>query len=230
MKALRRIDLTGTENTRDLGGYPLKNGKATAFGKFLRSAFPSGLTPADEAFLSDMQITTVIDLRSAFELQRAPCHFADRPGFTYHNFHLSGGDIMRDGEEQVSPSYMAITRCNNMPKVLRVLANAPGGCLFHCAAGKDRTGTLAAILLLLAGAQDADIIADYTITEIYLQQLIAELKNLPDFPEYMTQAKPKYMADFLHLFQEAYGTAEDYMHKIGLTAAEIKKLREKLIA
>lgn len=230
MKSLRRIPLTGTENTRDLGGYPLPEGKMTAFGRFLRSGVPNGLTQKDEALLLDMGITTIIDLRSGPELTRTPCHFAKTPGFFYHHLPLSGGDVMMGGADRVPLSYMEMTTCKNMPGIFQTIAHAPGGCLYHCTAGKDRTGTVSAILLLLAGVCHEDIVADYMVTQIYLERLIKELARMPDLPAYIVRSQPEYMQEFLFLFHTKHVSAESYLKEIGLTAKEIESIKCKLLA
>lgn len=229
MQPLRRIPLSGTENTRDLGGHPLPDGKMTAFGHFLRSGVPKELSPQDEALLLEMGITTIIDLRSEEELVRTPCHFADNSGFSYHHFPLSGGDVMLEGEDRIPYSYLEMTKCANAKNVFQAIANSSGGCLYHCTAGKDRTGTVSAILLLLAGAAEEDIVADYMITSIYLERLLKELSGMPDLPAYLGRSQPAYMQAFLNFFATEYRTAKQYLQGIGLSPAEISQIKEKLI-
>lgn len=226
----RRIPLTGTENTRDIGGYPLKSSHMTRYGVFLRSGVPTGLSPDDETLLRQMSITTIIDLRGDDELERTPCYFASLIGFSYHHLPLSGGDVMREGEDKISASYFDMTRCPSMIKIFKILANMNGGCLYHCTAGKDRTGVVSAILQLLAGMDEVDIIVDYSISHLYLAKLLERLKSdFVDLPAYLGNSNPEYMKDFIDRFSEAYGSAQDYLLDIGLTDGEITALRKKLI-
>lgn len=227
---LRRIKLQGTENTRDLGGYPTKDGRMTRYGMFLRSGVPQGLGKNDVETLKNMGITTVIDLRSQPELERTPCHLRGIEGFQYHNFHVISDGFMADGENSIPTSYLSMCKGPHMPAIFQIVADMPGGVLYHCTAGKDRTGTLSAILLMLAGVETPDIIADYTMTYPYLANLRRSLcEDHPDFPAYLHRSDPEYMEEFLRLFEQAYGTAENYLQALGLTLDSIRRIKDKLL-
>jgi len=104
------------------------------------------------------------------------------------------------------------------------------GVLYHCTAGKDRTGVISAILLSLVGASQCDILADYQISYAYTIKLIRQLcKENPDFPAYIVEPRIEYMEKFLELFNEKYGSSEKYLLEIGLTDLEIEKLKKKLL-
>lgn len=228
---LRRIKLQGTENTRDLGGYPTNDGAMTRYEMFLRSGVPQGLGENDIETLKNMGITTVIDLRSQPELDRTPCHLGDIEGFHYHNFHVISDGFMSEGEASIPTSYLSMCKGPHMPAIFQIIADRPGGVLYHCTAGKDRTGTLSAILLLLAGVENVDITADYTMTYPYLANLRRTMHDdHPDFPAYLHRSNPEYMEEFLRLFEQEYGTAETYLQTIGLTSESIQRIKEKLLA
>ena len=226
----RRIPLEGTENTRDLGGYPIGRDKMTKYGVFLRSGLPRGLSENDESMLKLMGITTIIDLRSPAEVSRRPSFFEGHPGFLYHHLHLTGEGGILEGQDQIGLSYFNMTKGESAPKIFRHMASMEGGCLFHCTAGKDRTGTISAILLLLAGAKQSDIVADYCISYSYLAELIRGLKvDYPDLPAYLGRSDPDFMEDFLRRFLAEYGSAEAYLRGLSLSAGEIEALRDKLV-
>lgn len=231
MYCRRRIPFTGTHNTRDLGGYPISAAHRTKYGVFLRSDLPTAFNESEEKLLQEMDIKTIIDLRNDEELARMPCHFQSSETFTYHHFSLSGTEEFdRHGEEGIPKSYFKISQCPNMPKILKIIANSPGGCLYHCAAGKDRTGVVSALLLMTAGVTKADIISDYCVSDIYLTELISMLKtDFPDLPAYVGLSKPYYMANFLDLFEEKYKNIDNYFSEIGLSADEVNSLRQKLV-
>lgn len=225
----RRIILDGTDNTRDLGGYPIGKNGMTQYGVFLRSAVPTGLSEEDCRLLRDMNITTVVDLRSDAEVDRTACYFDGREGFAYHHLEITGSGHMRGGQESIPEAYMSMLQCDAMPKIFRVFSAAPGGCLFHCSAGKDRTGITAAVLLMLAGVDDLDIIADYVLTYPYLVRLLEMISpDDPDFPAYIMRSDPEYIRGFLKLFHEKYGDAQTYLTDISLTEEEITRLKAKL--
>lgn len=117
-----------------------------------------------------------------------------------------------------------------MCKVMRQIASAPKGVLFHCAAGKDRTGCTAALLLLLCCVPQADVVADYQVSETYLQEIIRRLrKERPNAPAHLGRSRAEYMEETLALLTDKYGTAEDYLRAIGLTDEELNLLRGKLL-
>lgn len=226
----RRIILSNTDNTRDLGGYPIGTDKATRFGVFIRSAVPTDLREEDCLYLKNRGITTVIDFRTQEEVERTPSFFANREDFTYHHLSIRGSRRMREGKDKIPEAYMTMLNSDSMADIFKILAHTDGGCFYHCTAGKDRTGVVSALLLMLAGVDELDIIADYVITYPYLVRLLESLPlDDPDFPAYVIRSEPAYMKGFLHLFREKYRTAENYLMEIGLIEGEIEKLKNKLV-
>lgn len=117
-----------------------------------------------------------------------------------------------------------------MREVFTTIANAPEGVLFHCTAGKDRSGVVSAILLALAGVADEDIIYDYTISrELNKERLEAFLAAHPEIDREVVLANEKTMDRFLQMLREKHGSIEEYLLDMGLTEDEIQKLKNKLI-
>ena len=156
----RRIVLGKMLNLRDLGGYPAAEGRTTRWGVLLRGDNPMGLSDGDAAWLLGHGFTTIIDLRSPAEQEFLPDELANRPGFSYHFIPMSGGEKLPNEEELIGLGYFrTLERKEIVREVLETIADAPGGVLFHCMAGKDRTGCIAALLLTLAGVDRLDILA-----------------------------------------------------------------------
>lgn len=228
---IKRIKLGQTMNLRDLGGYQTADGRVTAWGRNFRSACPQGLSDADVAYARDtLGITTVIDLRGAFENERQKCGLAGVDGIEYHNIPLlSDFDYGMDkfGGESY---YLMAEHVPSMSELFRTIANARGSVLFHCTAGKDRTGMTAAILLMLVGVEDIDIIADYQVSRTYIDPLVQYLKaNYPEMPQHAGESPVEYIRDFMARFRERWGGVESYFDYLGLTAEEVGKLRERMI-
>ena len=102
--------------------------------------------------------------------------------------------------------------------------------LFHCTAGKDRTGLFAALLLSLAGVSRADILADYQVSETYLADIIQRIRRVvPDLAPFAGASRSDYLDGCLDLLEEAYGSAEGYLRTIGVTGAELNALLKKLL-
>ena len=102
---LRRIPLGTMLNLRDLGGYPIAGGGCTAWGRMLRGDNPAGLSDEDLQWLLDREITTVIDLRSAGELERKLDQLSADPNFFYHHIPMVGGERLPNLEQDVGRSY-----------------------------------------------------------------------------------------------------------------------------
>lgn len=117
-----------------------------------------------------------------------------------------------------------------MRQIYRSIAQAPQGVLFHCSAGKDRSGVVSAILLLLAEVGDKDIIENYMMTKEYNAKRFAlARKNYPDVDINIIIPREEFILRFLQLFREKYGNAENYMRSIGVLSEEIERIRGKLL-
>ena len=229
---LRHIPLGNMNNLRDLGGYPAAGGRVTAWERLLRGDNPTGLTEKDIEWLVDRDITTVIDLRSEGETKRKPDQLAGETDFRYFHAPMLGGERMPNLERDVGRGYFQVLdRKESACRILRLIAEAPGGVLFHCTAGKDRTGMVAALLLSLAGVSREDILADYQVSEIYLAEIIRRIRmSVPDLVPFAGMSKSKYMAECLALLDEAYGSVSGYLRAAGLSELEMAALRAKVLA
>lgn len=130
----------------------------------------------------------------------------------------------------VASSYMEMINEHKLIlPIMKILANVNNGILYHCTAGKDRTGVISALLLSLAGVQQVDIVADYQISQYYLSRMLEEFcKNNKDVPAEVITPKREYMEDFLNIFYKKYNSVEKYLYFIGLNNNEIIKLKQKL--
>lgn len=228
---LRRIPLGEMNNLRDLGGYPTGDGRVTVWERFLRGDNPTGLSQRDLDWLLERGITTVVDLRSGEEVERKPDQLSSCPGFDYHHIGLVGGDVLPNLEADIGRAYFGtLERKISMCQVLRIMAKAPGGTLFHCTAGKDRTGMTAMLLLALAGVGREDILADYQVSETYLYEIIRHIRAMvPDLAPFAGASKSGYMAECMDLLLAKYGGVPAYLRAIGLTDGEMDALRAKLL-
>ena len=220
--------LETTMNTRDLGGYPCGDGGETRWGVLLRSDKIPAPSERDIAYLKELGITAVIDLRTDAEAEDSPNGLAGA-GFDYRRLPITEGSSVPQTEADVPLSYLCIAADPNMPEVFRTIVGAEGGVLFGCSAGKDRTGVVSAVILLLCGVGDEDIIDNYMLTKeccVPLWKMIREA--LPQFDLNIVIPKEKYMSGFLRLFRERYGTAENYLLSLGLSPKEIGAVKRKL--
>lgn len=229
---MRRIPLAHMMNLRDLGGYAAQDGKTTLFGRLLRSDAPIGLPSEEIRVLTDLGIRTAIDLRSEEETQRRPCSLKDTAGIAYIPIPFVVGSRSPKTREEVPEIYLEIAAdFPAMRQIMCTISHAEGTVLFFCAAGKDRTGVVAALLLLLAGVERNDILADYQVSYTYIRSMIADLlKKEPERPPFTGHSDMEYMDAFLDRFEAVYGLVSDYLRTIGLTWEEIELLCMKLTA
>ena len=213
-------------NFRDLGGYRRKNGITTKCGAIARSNLLMHASEEDIAKLTSLGFTTIVDLRTDMELEKYTHQLSDHPDFTY--IHAKCDNWWRDpfyGPEESAMYYMMLTFLHdNVRGVLSAIADAEGGVIFNCHAGKDRTGITAAICLLLAGVEDRDIIDDYakTYTAYWGDVPREELAGKKLIPV------PENMEMFLAMFRARYGTVEEYCRIIGLPREKMLAIRRKL--
>lgn len=242
----RHIPLQGSFNLRDLGGYSTAKGQ-TAWRRYWRADSLHRLRPDALATLIELGCRTVIDLRYDTEIATRPNPLATgQRSVSYHNVSLFEGldptlPGMADTKDVLLVLYcLALdTHGRQFVRVLRLMADAPGGVLFHCTAGKDRTGMIAAFLLLLAGVSRREIVADYALTGEYAPAMFAALRAeqvaddslksiiAPSSPLLLSEAGT--MAAFLEHLDQVHGGAETYLLAQGLRAEEIARLRARLM-
>ncbi|MGN0299441.1 MAG: GNAT family N-acetyltransferase [Lachnospiraceae bacterium] len=222
--------LETTKNTRDLGGYRTKEGKLTKFHSILRSDRQLQSSAKDMNFLIEHNITTIIDLRAKELVECVPSSFSGVAGFQYFNYPMEEGSRIPESEAAVPESYMEIAAAKEMPNVFRCIANAESGVMYHCSAGKDRTGVVSAILLLHAGVSDKEIVQDYVDTKEYLAEILKTIPiNFPRINMNIVTPCPAYMTEFLRRFRDTYVDTDHYFRQLGLTEKEREKIRRKLV-
>lgn len=233
MQYARRVPLAGAINVRDLGGYPTADGRVTPFGRFFRSDNMNGLGEEDIKTLLGRRIHTIVDLRTPGEVAEHPNSFAEVEGVTLAHCSLLGesteaftGTAESGFLRSLGENYAAMIARDGAyyRELFAILAQGVrrGGVLFHCTAGKDRTGVTAALLLALAGVYEVDIVADYALTEVYLKEKVERfIANNPGTPVEIFGARPESMEAFLKSLREEHGGAAAYLAKIGVPQAEL---------
>ncbi len=222
--------LETTLNTRDLGGYRTASGEYTKQHSLIRSDVMKRASANDVNLLRQMNVTTIIDVRTEKDVSKSPNSFMNLEGFQYRNFPIEDGSKGIKTVEELPRSYVKIAEAENIGRVFQEIALAETGVLFHCTAGKDRTGVISAILLLLAGVSRDDIVADYMITKECNDprfQLLRE--KFPELDMNLVIPQERNMVDFLRLFHQKYGTVQEYLYGVGLSQKEISLLKNKLV-
>ena len=227
---MSRIELSSTVNTRDLGGYLTESGETTKNMSFLRSDLPINISDSDIDLLLKNGITTIVDLRSDDEVQRKPNSLSTVSSFNYYHAKLFGDGRLPKCTAEVPVSYFEIIEeQKSILKVLKIFANSNTGILYHCTAGKDRTGIITALLLLLAGVSKNQIIEDYTLSNQYLGPMLQKFCEDSNVDINIVTPKRDYMERFIDIFLNMYNSIEEYLTLIGLSSDEKIRLRNKMI-
>ncbi len=244
----RTIEFEGATNFRDLGGYASRRGGAVRWGRVYRAAALHGMTPNDLDRFAELGITTVYDLRSEMEFTDEPDPVPsisvpilgrymanhERPDFASFVEHDHGVAFMRDmclnmlhwGAPEIGSVIGSMAEPERLPVV------------FHCTAGKDRTGIVAAILLEVLGVDRETVLDDFELTNRFRgpQEESAAFARMlghgmpPEAAAGALGAPRHMMGDVLEALDAEYGGAEAYLTgPAGLDQATIERLRELLI-
>ncbi len=195
MNNIKHLILPHATNIRDLGGLQTQNGKAIRWNKLFRADALSTLDETEWRILYQKGIRTVVDLRSFQETEMFPDTVPK--GISWVHCPLQEENLnIYDLDEGAAAAFrrsMAECYTDIAAKTPQLLCTAlgevvkglkTGAVIFHCTAGKDRTGVLAATLLYLLGAYECDIIADYEVSNTYNRNgLHKMLEDLPNYDE-----------------------------------------------
>lgn len=163
----------------------------------LRSDALTAPTDADVQWLLDHGITTIIDLRGPRELERHPCPLKDNAHFIYHNLPVTGHNAMPTSTEDVPRSYIVMADAQ-MTRILDIISRAPGGVIYFCTAGKDRTGVVSALLQHQAGLTREAIVDDYVLSGENLRERLNVYGSLhPEIDPAIYTPQRVYMEAFL---------------------------------
>ena len=227
-------------NTRDLGGVPL-HGRVTRAGVLIRSDSLVHLTAEGREAMTAYGVTTVLDLRSNNETERSPSPFADGGGGGVRYVHaelIDDSNMNNIGDSKdMFERYVHII--DNRPQAFRdvfaAIADAAGGggVVFHCFAGKDRTGLVASMLLSLAGVAPDDIAVDYGQTDLQLaNQYEVWINEAPpekrDLFRDELRCPPDRILRVLEHFEQRWGGVAGYLATAGMRGEEIDSVASML--
>ena len=248
------LDFAGGTNFRELGGYEADEGKHIKWGQIWRGIPTCKLTgEADRAKLDALGLRLILDLRSVEEAKKEPDYVPDGARLVQicglcaedgHEIAFAPGDIDRlmasapEGYDVPRVLYRRMLTGNKAFKELfRALEAGETPILFHCSAGKDRTGVAAMLILLALGASDETICADYAQTnvcrraeiEAVMQEHADEIAADPSCRNHyyrMAGVSPEAAPFVLDTIRSQFGSAENYLEaEYGLTPARLMRLR-----
>jgi protein-tyrosine phosphatase len=242
----RWLALEGLDNVRDVGGLPLRDGGQTRPGVLLRSASLHYLTPGDVEHLVDvLGLRLVLDLRTGREVDRDGPTAVARAGVetVWLSFLAEDGEPLPEADDDLDPmvhnylGYLSQRGENVVQAVRRLAAPDAGPALVHCAAGKDRTGVLVALVLDAVGVQRSAVLADYMLSAeqvpaMFRRWTTAAGEPMPaDLTPHLPRAEV--MATVLARLDAEHGTgdvggAAGWLRANGLDVADLDRLRGRL--
>jgi len=229
-----RLPIDNLENCRELGGYNTELGQQTQWHTFLRSSEMSKLSEEDIAFLKEYGVTTVIDLRGEDEIKKDKNPLAEEDFCDYHNIpfitHQVSDITLSSYQTSMGDFYVNLLEENEtLKKIFDAMDQANEGCIvFHCQAGKDRTGIIAMLLLAIAGVEKKDIVSNYEVTYTNLADFM--LRNIPDgVPKEFVYSNRDYILRAYEYILDSYKSVDHYLMTKGIDQDVIERVKNRLL-
>ena len=244
-------------NFRDLGGYPTKDGRKVPYGKFYRSGGIYLYNEEERAVFKTLGIDTIFDLRTSEEIESKPNPSFE--GIRYIQFSgimselgkeidFSPNGMRRIGEEGHEQYRLLWNYFTQMPYkneaiqlFFQQIKEDHVPIVFHCASGKDRTGIIAMLLLLLLGVDEEVVFEDYMLSNEYLKENIEKeledkkehIQKHPEAEELLTMMEgvsPNIGRGVLNTLHESYASIEEYfLIEHGFTEDMIQEIRNRYL-
>ncbi len=259
----RLLDINSGHNFRDLGGYQTVDGRTVKWRQLLRTGSLAELTDANLTTLASIPVTQDIDLRGQAEVRQMP----DRVPQTATYYHLpvfdedetdashSNEEIAKrmqeegNGRRRMLKVYSRMVTIPSAKRAFqqlfaRLLANQSGATLFHCTAGKDRTGMAAFLILSALGVPRETILDDYlltnSVTEDFRENWLAQMKKeLPQTPATeilinnrrdLASVHAAYLNTAITAIDNQYGDVQHYLTDyLGLSDEQLRQLRDRYL-
>jgi protein-tyrosine phosphatase len=243
----RRIALERAFNFRDLGGYSADLGRTVYWGRVYRADGIHRIEGVDLARVAALGIRTVLDLRTRGELNDHGRVHAESMNATYHHLPLLESVWERDlyGAEHDAVDFLAARYVAMLDQGADSIVTALSAIVdrdrlplvFHCSAGKDRTGVLAAVLLSVLGVSDDDIAADYALSRTAMREMAEWVRvERPESYETMAAQPPAFLdapplaiRRFLASARAIHGSLTEYVVAFGFPPDGVAALRDALL-
>lgn len=236
----RSLNLSGATNFRDLGGYAGRGGRLVRWRRLFRSDHLAALTPDDIALLSPLGLARVLDFRGVAE--RAPLVCA-LPGVVVHSLAIeptvvqSIKDLLESGHaltaretvHLMQKTYRAFVHDNagRFAELFGHLLESDTPLVFHCTAGKDRTGFAAALILLALGVPRPVVMQDYLLTnDLFRMSPVNPDRQEPqEVLDVLWRVQEDFLDTALHAVEADFGGVPRYLEQaLGVGPAELERL------
>lgn len=235
------LNLSGATNFRHLGGYTGHQGRRVVAHRLFRSDHLGALTREDIERIRQLGVRRILDLRGVDERAGAPCALQDVP---VHSLSIEPTIVQKLSElleaghrltadevvEHMQDTYRGFVRQNThrFAELFGHLLECGDPLVFHCTAGKDRTGFAAALVLSSLGVSEQDVLRDYLLTNGRLRPPEPSRYGLtPEVQAVLWRVQPDFLHAALDAVQADYGSMEAYLREgLRLGDAERDRLRE----
>ena len=237
----RSLNLSGATNFRDLGGYRGDDHRPVRWRRLFRSDHLAGLTPEDQRVLSSIGLARAFDFRGVEE--RATTAY-DLPGVTQVSLPIEPTVVQnvrammeaghritaRDAVALMQQTYraFALDNAQRFADLFQHLLDDDSPLVFHCTAGKDRTGFAAALILRALGVPHDVVVADYLLTnELYRRTHSSLQTDTPqEVLDVLWRVQQEFLDAALHAAERDYGSLEKYLAQLGVKDRERRRLAE----
>lgn len=238
----QHLPMAGGYNFRDLGGYKTQDGRRVKWGKIFRSDDLHNLNDVDLAYLASIPLVSIVDFRSEKEMIQAP---DKNPTSVKQNYplYISPGNLMAVATSKDDLYKLSVDEADALMKGMNTLLVTDPACIdryrklfsllqneknvplmFHCSAGKDRTGMAAALVLSSLGVDEETILDDYLLSNFYLADKYVEYKNASPALKSLFEVKPEFLKSGLDTIKKVHGTIDAFLKSI--LNVDIEKMRE----
>ncbi len=244
----RSIRLDGASNFRDLGGYAGLDGRRVRWRTLFRADHLAGLSAADLDVLHGLKLARSADFRGKME----SAHLAyEWPGIARHALIVeptvvqrasaliaAGNDLTAaHAEELMQDTYRSFVRENaaRFAELFALLLESEEPTVFHCTAGKDRTGWAAALVLEALGVSRADIEHDYLLTNQFYQRPTAlaarAAQTVPqEILDVLWKVQPEFLSSAYDMVEREYGSIDTYLREaMQLDTPALQELRRRYL-
>jgi protein-tyrosine phosphatase len=237
----RLLPLLGADNARDLGGLPTADGRSTRRGRLFRGALISELVPGDiELLVQRVGLRTVVDLRTDVEVDAVAARWDEHEiAWVHCPLYLGHRQPIHDPRTDHAAAYVDYLTGDPEPAlraVTTLMDPAAHPALFHCAAGKDRTGVVAASLLEVLSVPDETIAEDYAMTLDVLPAILERLKTLEPYTALRATALEDHiphaetMRRFLRRLEDQVGGAAGWLASNGVSSETLERFRGAMLS
>jgi protein tyrosine/serine phosphatase len=249
----RLLTFEGCFNFRDLGGWRTSDGRVVRSGRLFRADSVHLMTPGDVTRArEELGLRTMLDLRNELEIEASGLGLLADGGVTRGHFPLTahpnrsravdGPRAMPSADrspEVLAAGYLGLLEATSdlVVNAVELLAgNDALPAVFFCAAGKDRTGVLSAVLLGSLGVRDEDVVEDYFLTADSIERIIGRFAATPGSPDMYRDLPANHFAPYRETMErliagvrERYGSFDGYLLAKGSTPESLERLREALL-